>query len=160
MTTENALLVQAANELMDDVRRSVNPLTMSLYGQVIKTFMSPVLIMIAASLLVITAREFVDSATNNTLVSATVNFVGLVIGFLAAHAVWRLMERRYHGVALFRLFTAVAGDIAALKKLVKQSGRGEFVPQLEFSEKSAALSASSETYLYAMESAGLLERGG
>ncbi len=156
MTTENALLVQAANELLDDVRQSVNPLTMLIYGQVIKTFLSPVLIMIAASLLVVAAREFVDVA-DNALVSATVNFVGLVIGFLAAHAVWRLMERRYHGVALLKLYLTVASDMSTVKKLVKQSSRGEFVPQREFDDRSGALTASCEIYLSALEDAGLLE---
>ena len=150
-------VVQSANALMDDVRRSTNPIMMRLYGRLILTFISPVLIMMVAGWFVTYARELVGNATGDWLMVSTVTFVGLMIGFLLARAVWQIMENRYHGVALFRQFLAVASAMAQLRKSMKKQIAGEFVSTADFDAQSAALEEHCRVYLAGMRDAGLEE---
>lgn len=159
-TDQTPAAVQSANALMDEVRRSTNPLLMRVYGRLILTFISPIFIMIVTGGVVSFAREVVGNATSDWLLISAVTFAGLMIGFLIARAVWQLMEHRYHGLALFRQFLAVASAMTDLKKSVKRQVAGGTVPAAEFNAQSQALEHQCAVYLTALREAGIVEQGG
>ena len=152
--------VQSANALMDEVRRSTNPLLMRVYGRLILTFISPIFILIVTGCVVNFAREVVGNATSDWLLISAVTFVGLMIGFLIAHAVWQLMERRYHGLTLFKHFLTVASAMADLRKSAKRQQAGGTVPGADFDAQSRALEQRCAAYLAALREAGVVEQAG
>ena len=147
--------IEKANQVLDDVREATDPFTMLVVWQAVKTFISPILIIILSAMIVSYARTYTAALANNLLAIGLVTFVGLVLGFLLARAVWQLLERRYHGLALLQKFFAVARGMADLRRLIKQQKRGEYVPTDQFDEYIVALDARARDYLAALDETGL-----
>ena len=150
--------VQSANALMDKVRKSTNPLLARVYGRLILTFISPIFILIVTGGVVSFAREVVGNATGDWLLISAVTFVGMMIGFLIAHAVWQLMERRYHGLALFKRFLAVASAMTDLRKSVKRQMAGGTVLGADFDSQSRVLEQRCADYMAALREAGVVDQ--